>query len=280
MPTPYENIEDDLLDGYPRARYSQTSEGQSYHYRGDYTLLSTNRPATGDIWEDGRFVSGVEFYRIGRSGLAELIVETDLQVGTTTAIATTLESTRYQCTWELNDLPLEQHPAFVPGGASDLFAAAATVSGVPARKHIDDVFGWENEPSTVLRGSFKYTSILATGQPGPEVTLTGGALAFAKFRLLGQQTVPAFLPVWSKIGTYNGTNAPGVGVIGQYTATPSGTGYPEVTTGVGYQWIKIQDDSERVGRRSRWDRSERWRGYVKVWLDIDTLNPASNTLPT
>ena len=264
-----------LLDGYPKQRYSQTSQGNSYRYQGDYATLNANRPATGEVWADTRFVSGVEFYRIGRSDWGEMIVETDVQTGTTTAISTVLESTRYQITWELNDLPLEQHPAFIPGGASDLFAAAATVSGVPARKHIDDVFGWENEPSTVLRGAFKYVSILANGNPGPEVTLTGGALAYAKLRLLGQQTVPAFLPVWSKIGTYNGTDAPGVGTIGQYTATPDGTGYP-----TGYQWVKIQDDAERIGRKTRWDRAERWRGYVKVWLDIDTLNPAGNTLPT
>lgn len=274
MPTPHENLEDLLLDGYPKIRFSQSSEGQSYRYRGDHALLDANKPATGDVWEDGRFVSGVEIYRMGRSDWGELGVETDLQVGTTTTIATTLESTRYQCTWELNDLPLVQHPAFIPGGASDLFAAAPAVTLVPTRKHIDDVFGWENEQSSVLRGSFKYMSLLATGQPGPEVTLTGAALEYAKLSLLGQQTVPAFLPVWSKIGTYNGTDAPGVGVIGQYTATPDGTGYP-----TGYQWIKIQDDAERIGRRSRWERSERWRGYVKVWLDIDTLNPAGNTLP-
>lgn len=265
-----------ILDGYPRQRFSQTAEGQTYRYRGDYTTLSSNKPDTGEVWADSRFVSGVEFYRIGRSDWGEMLVETDLQVGTTTAITTTLESTRYQINWELNDLPLQDHPAFVPGGASDLFTTATAVSGLPARRHIDDVFGWENEPSTVLRGSFKYVSLLANGNPGPEVTLTGGALAYAKLRSIGQQTVPAFLPVWSKIGTYNGTNAPGVSTIGQYAlAGPDGTGFPP-----GYQWVKIADDAERVGRRSRWERSERWRGYVKVWLDIDTLNPAGNTLPT
>jgi hypothetical protein len=65
-----------------------------------------------------------------------------------------------------------------------------------------------------------------------------------------------------------------VGTIGQYSASPDGTGFP-----TGYQWVKIADDADRIGRGLRWERTEAWQGYVKVWFDVDTINPAGNTLP-
>lgn len=273
MPT----LADLLLDGYPQTRKSATSNGATYKYRGDYATITAALPATGDAWVDSRPIIGIEHYQLGRSDWGELIVETEIVTGITTAVSTTLVETRYECTWEPNDIPLEQHPAFLPGGASDLSAAA---SGSPTRSHFADVMGWLNEQDTALYSTFKYKPLDSAGNLGATITLAGAALAFAKLRLMGYQTVPAFLPVWSKIGTYNGTSAPGVGSIGQYTATPDGTGYPEVSTGVGYQWVKIQDDAARVGRKTRWDRAQRWKGYVKVYLDIDTLNPAGNTLPS
>jgi hypothetical protein len=274
MPT---TLPDLLVDGYPQYRSSSTSSGATYKYRGETSVITAGAPATGDIWTDTKPVTGTDVYQLGRSDWSELIVETEVQTGITTAISTTLQETRYQCTWEPNDIPLEQHPAFGPNGGSDLFA---TASGSPTRKHIADVYGWENEQDPHLKSAFQYKPLKSDGSLGATITLAGAAITYAKLRMLGFSTVPAFLPVWSKVGTYNGTSAPGVGSIGQYTATPDGSGYPEVSTGVGYQWIKIQDDAERIGRNTRWDRSERWKGYVKVYLDIDTINPAANTLPT
>lgn len=267
----YTTIAGSLLDGYPTSRKSASSEGGSFKYRGLYVTLAANIPAINEVWADALPVSGREFYRVGRSDLAELIVETDQPSDGGTTVSTTLTSTRYSNNWQPNDVPLEEHPAFVPGGASDLFAAA---SGTPTRTHIADVFGWENEQDPVLKSAYQFKPLDSLGTPGATITLTGGALAFAKLRLLGKSTNPVFLPVWRKIGTYTGTNAPGVGTIGQYTASPDGSGFP-----TGYQWVKIADDAERIGRRLRWERTEAWQGYKKVWLDVDTLNPAGNTLP-
>ena len=262
-----------LLDGYPTERLSQTSRGTTYRYRGDYTTLAANKPDTGETWADTLPVSGHEVYRLGRSDLGELIVETEVSFSAFT-LATTLDSTRYQISWQPTDLPLELHPAFIPGGASDLFA---TASGTPTRKHIADVFGWENEQDPVLKNGYQYKPLNSDGTVATTATtLTGGALAYAKLRQLGFSTFPTYLPIWTKVGTYNGADAPGVGTIGQYAPSgPDGTGFP-----TGYQWIKIADDAERIGRKPRWERTEAWQGYVKLWLDIDTLNPASNTLPS
>lgn len=259
-----------LLDGYPTERLGPNVLGYSRKYRGDYATLATNKPAQGEDW-GGVPVTGVEFYRMGRSDLGELIVETEQTTGDGVTVSSTLESTRYQIRWQPVDVPLFEHPAFIPGGAS---ALSATASGSPSRTHMADVFGWENEQDVVLKSAYKYKRVLSDGSVGAELTLTGGALAYAKLRMLGFETYPAYLPTWSKVGTYSGTATPGVGTIGQYTASPDGSGFP-----TGYQWVKITDDADRIGRRARWERTEAWQGYVKVWLDIDTLNPASNTLP-
>ena len=145
----------------------------------------------------------------------------------------------------------------------------------PVLNQIADVLGWENEQDPRLKAAYQYKPLDSSGNPGTTITLGGAALTFAQLRSLGFSTVPAFLPVWRKIGTWAGTNAPGVGTIGQYSSSPGGTGFP-----TGYQWVKIADDAERIGRRLRWERTEAWQGYKKVWLDVDTINPAGNTLPS
>jgi hypothetical protein len=261
-----------LLDGYPTARLSASSQGETYKYRGDYTTLAANLPTINESWASGLKVSGREFYRMGRSDLAELIVETDQPAPDGATVTSVLDETRYSNNWQPNDIPLEQHPEFIPGGASNLFATAA---GTPTRTHIADVFGWENERDVTLKCAYQYKIIDSAGVPSATATsLTDPALKFAKLRNMGISTVPAFLPIWRKIGSYTGSTAPGVGTIGQYSASPDGTGFP-----TGYQWVKIADDADRIGRGLRWERTEAWQGYVKVWFDVDTINPAGNTLP-
>jgi hypothetical protein len=268
----YAAIAGKLLDGYPKTRLSSSSRGETYKYQGTFSTLSANLPEINDIWAGGLAVSGREFYRVGRSDLGELIVETDQPSYGGSSVSSVLDEVRYSNNWQPNDIPLEQHPAFIPGGANDLFAAA---SGTPTRTHIADVFGWENERDVTLKYAYKYKIIDSNGVPATTATsLTASALAFAKLRNIGVSTIPAFLPCWRKIGSYTGSVAPGVGSIGQYTANPDGTGYP-----TGYQWVKIADDAERIGRGLRWERTEAWQGYKKVWFDVDTINPASNTLP-
>lgn len=266
----YLAISGKLLDGFPKSRFSQTGNGSTYQYRGDSTLLSANLPVAGVTWADGKPVTGVEFYPMGRSDWCEMIVETERSF-TTNSVATVLDSIRYENTWDRIEQPLELHPGFLPGGASDLFA---TASGAPPRKHLADAYGWENEQDPALKSLYQYKKLNSDGSVGSTISLTGGAAAFAKMRSLGFLSAPAFLPCWKRISTYDGSNAPGVGDIGQYTATPTGTGYP-----LGFQWVKEGDDAIRIGNKPKWERTELWRGYVKVWFDIDTLNPAGNTLP-
>lgn len=268
----YTDIAGLLLDGFPTENFSPGTTGRTYKYRGDHDTLETHKALIHEIWADGLPVNGVEFYRVGRSDIGEMIVTTQSSSSSPETVTSTLVETVYQIRWSPVDVPLEQHPAFVAGGASDLYA---TASGSPTRKHIADVFGWENEQDQVLKYAYQYKRLNSDGTVGATISLSGAALAFAKLRVLGFSTYPTYLPTWNKTGIYDGTTTPGVGTIGQYTATPDGSGYP-----TGYQWVKVTDDAQRIGRGTRWDRTEAWQGYVKVWLDIDTLNPAANTLPS
>ena len=86
-----------------------------------------------------------------------------------------------------------------------------------------------------------------------------------------------FLPVWQKISTYRGEDAPGVSSIGQYVAGISVPGLPtDIQT---YDYIKSGDSAERIGTQARWQRTEEWTGFTRVYFDIDSMNPAGYTIP-
>ena len=169
-------------------------------------------------------------------------------------------------------MPLAQHPEFLPGGSSDL----GTSAGTPARTGRADILGWELEEDPDLKSTRQYKPIVGgvvSGTARTVVVGTGGA-AYVKLRQLGFDSFTVFLPVWTKVSVYSGTAAPGTGAAGQYFSAPGGTGYPS-----GYQWIKSGDTAERIGTKAKWQRTEEWTGFTKVYFDTDTLNPAGNTLP-
>lgn len=259
-----------LRPEYPQYTADEQSMGNVYQYRGPTATILANVPAVGTAWADGRAVRSVEYTpSIDNSGYSDLIVSSVYNIAETETLSSELESERYQIRWVPNDQPLVQHPAFLPGGASDL---NVVVGGRTGR---EEIHGWELEENSTLKAARKYRKI-EMGQPvAPDITIgQGGAIAYVKLRQLGFDSFTVFLPVWTKVSVYSGTVAPGTGAAGQYAATPSGSGYPS-----GYQWIKSADTAERIGTKAKWNRTEEWTGFKKVYFDTDSLNPASNTLP-
>jgi hypothetical protein len=228
-------------------------------------------------WADGRAVRDIEFTpSIDNSGYSDLVIDTTFSYETTEVVSPTLESERYQVRWMPHELPLKSHPEFGPGGASDLKATAgAGTDANPTRTGHADVYGWEDETDSLLRGARKYRPII-NGNPSTNVldVVQAGAVAYIKLREIGFTSYTDFFPVWTKVSVYTGTNAPGVGACGQYTASPSGSGYPS-----GYEWIKSGDNAERQGNQPKWTRTEEWTGFTKVYIDSDTINPVGHTLP-
>lgn len=259
-----------LRPEYPQYIADEQSLGSVYQYRGPTATISANLPNVYDAWADGRSVRSVEFTpNIDNSSYSDLIVSTVYNTAATETISSELESERYQIRWVPNDQPLAQHPGFSPGGSYDLSEVFTD-----SRTGYEEVYGWELEEDASLKRQYKYKRIEA-GQPiGPAIDMTPASTQFAKYRLLGFDSFTVFLPVWTKVSVYTGTAAPGTGAAGQYTASPSGSGYPS-----GYQWIKSGDTAERIGTKAKWQRTEEWTGFTKVYFDTDTLNPASNTLP-
>jgi hypothetical protein len=264
---------------YPQYTEDESSIGNVWHYRGPSATLVTNRPAIGDAWADGRSVRSVEYTpSLDNSAASDLIVSTVFSYADSVTIASSLDSERYQIRWVPQDLPLCQHPAFLPGGASDLYAAA---SGTPARTGDADVRGWEDETDNVLKGDRKYKRLVNGVPTGSAITVSiGGAPAYVKLRQLGFESFTVFLPVWTKVSVYSGTEVPGTGEAGQYVAAASVPGGLDAGIKARYpDWIKSADSAERIGTRAKWQRTEEWTGFTKVYFDTDTLNPAGHTLP-
>ncbi len=264
------------LSASPQGVKTDRSNGTIYQYRVPSSVYSTYPVAIQSAWADGRPVQRVSESDVSESGYIDVTVETS-QTWTPVTLSTTTEGDpRYELNWQANDLPLWQHPAFLPGGSSDL---NATASGSPTRTHRADVIGWENESDLVLRSARQYKMRDSNGNAyGSAITLAGAALAYVKLRELGFESYTVHLPVWSKISRYRGSDTPGVGTIGQYVA---GSSVPSLPSDLqtDYQWIKITDNAARNGVTLLWERNEAWQGFKKVYYDVDDLNPAGNSLP-
>lgn len=264
---------------YPQFTEDETNIGNVWHYRGPASTLTTNKPEVGDAWADGRSVRSVEYTpNLDNSAASDLIVSTVFSYADSVTLSSTLDSERYQIRWVPHDLPLFQHPAFLPGGASDLYAAA---SGTPARTGFADIWGWEDETDNILKGNRQYKQLVNGVPTGSPITVAiGGAVAYVKLRQLGFDSFTVFLPVWTKVSIYSGTEAPGTGEAGQYVAAAGVPGGLDSGIATRYpDWIKSADSAERIGNRAKWQRTEEWTGFTKVYFDSDTLNPAGHTLP-
>lgn len=281
---PFAAIASFIRPEYPQYTEDESSVGNVWQYRGPSATIVANIPAVGDAWADGRKVSSVQHTpSLDNSGYDDLIVSTVFNYVDGQTLSTTLTSERYQIRWMPQDLPLQQHPGFVPGGVSDLSdtTGSGSTGTNPLRTGYAEIIGWEEEQDAVLKGSRKYERLIS-GQPtGDVITVTvPGAIAYVKLRQLGYESYTVFLPVWTKVSTYTGTEVPGTGSCGQYVAAASVPGSLDAAIKADFpDWIKTGDSAERIGRTAKWTRTEEWTGYPKVYYDTDTLNPASHTLP-
>lgn len=243
------------------------SVGNAYSYRGPTATISANVPVMYELWADGRAVRSVEFTpSIDNSGYSDLQVSTvvNLDAGTET-ISSALESTRTQIRWMPHELPLLSHPEFSPGGGGLYDLSETHTENTYERSFLTDVMGWEDEANLKLRDANQWSPIV-NGQvvSGTVYQATDAAVLYISLRKQGFTSYTDFAPVWTKVSTYTGTVAPGVGSCGQKDTTPSGA--PS-----GYEWIKSGDNAERNGNQAKWQRTEEWTGFKKVWFDSDSV---------
>jgi len=275
----WDNLGDPLKDS-AEVSADASGAGKTYRYRVLAATAAANLPLVGEDWEDGRAVASATWKQnIDNSGYDEIELSTRASFDSTSQVET---SKKYEAEGEepiqvvfvQHQVPLTQHPAFIPGGTYDLFATAT----YPWQY----VMGWEMEQNPVYKAQRKYRELDSEGYPSGTVTTisNGSALAYIKLRQMGFDTCTVWLPEVTKISRYKGTTPPSTESRGEYIAhaTVEALG-PHVPRG--FQWIKSADDVNPTAGRNpwKWERREVWNGFAKVYFDKDTINPASNTLP-
>jgi hypothetical protein len=264
-----------LQKEYPKFTESEGSIGNTYLYRYPNAGGTLLKPQVGQTWEDGRPITAVDQTpSLDNSGYNELTVSTVYQAsGHGELTETTLESVRYQIRWNPQQLPLIRHPVFQKGASKDLF------TGDDFGSPLQDVAGWEMEQDPSLKYAFKYKKLDSNGvASNTVVTITSAfnVYYYILLRILGFDSYTEFTPVWQKVSIYRGQNAPGVGSIGQYVA---GSDVPELPDNLSsYDYIKSADAAERIGVLARWQRTEEWTGFTRVYFDTDSFNPANYDL--
>lgn len=256
-----------LRPEFPVFKETAQSVGNVYSYRGPTATISANIPSMFATWADGRAVRGIEFTPgIDNSGYSDLVIDTTYSFEATEIVSTTLESERYQVRWMPHELPLLSHPEFSPGGGGLYDLSEKHTDNGYERSFLTDVMGWEDETNLKLREANQWAPII-NGQVSASLVYqaTDAAALYISLRKQGFTSYTDFSPVWTKVSVYTGTNAPGVGACGQ-KGTPSGAGCP-----TGYEWIKSGDNAERIGNQTKWQRTEEWTGFKKVWFDTDTV---------
>ena len=257
---------------FPKYQGTENSQGITWEYR--YPNASLTKPKIGDLWADGLPLTSIsETPSLDNSGYNELTVSTAYTVSGGGPSEPSLEEVRYQLRWNPTQLPLVRHPLFAAGATYDLFTA---ISG---KKPLEDVIGWEYEQNPYNKSERQYQKLDAYGIPSATITAvaSGQAIAFVKLRQLGLDSFTEFSPTWSKISIYRGQTPPGTGSIGQYVA---GSDVPELPSGLDiFDYIKSSDGAERIGTQARWQRTEEWTGFTRVYFDTDSINPAGYTLP-
>lgn len=241
---------------------TESSVGTSYEYHWNNTAVSLTTPVVGELWEDGRLLTSVtRTTRVDNSKLDDMSVSTVFNITGGGPATTTLEQVRYQIRWNPNQLPLLRHPYFADIDDTEL----------------KNIIGWEYEQDPLLKVGFEYKKLDSNGVPSSTTTTipSGGKdFDYLQLRRLGFDSYTEFLPVWQKISTYRGESAPGVGTIGQYVP---GSAVDELPSSLeGFQYIKSADSAERIGQQARWQRTEEWTGFTKVYFDVDSFDPAGN----
>jgi hypothetical protein len=256
-----------LRPEFPVFKETPQSIGNVYSYRGPHATIAANKPAMYQMWADGRAVRNVELTpSIDNSGFSDLVIDTTVTFETAEVVATVLESERYQVRWMPHELPLLSHPEFSPGGGGSMDLSVKHTENGYERPYLTDVMGWEEETNLKLRDANKWSPIV-NGFPSSTVyQATDRAVLYISLRKQGFTSYTHFAPVWTKVSVYNGTAAPGIDACGQKDDPPANSGFP-----VGYEWIKSGDNAERIGNQTKWQRTEEWTGFKKVWFDKDEV---------
>lgn len=280
MPTKYENLAPYLQANPPPVfTNTTTSIGYTYVYRAPTAILLANIPnlngVDAETWDDTRFVTSVSaIEKINGSDFGEMTVSTVYSYsGGGGATSSTPISTSYAIHREGHQLPLIQHPQFQKGGEFDLWRK----DDATGRTGMMDVQGWQQTVSITRRFAAKYIELKDEGTLNTEITITNrAALAYVELALQAGELFTVYFPVWTKTSIYRGDQVPGTSedTAGRATKTPSGTGWPTASpSGKPYEWIKTQDDASRVGNLPRWQRTESWTAYSRVYFDAEKLFP-------
>lgn len=263
----YSAISSLLIPGHPQINDNESTVGNTYVYRGTTSTLTTNKPAVGDAWADGRPVVAVRLFEFNTaSAVSELMVVTASNVTYSGSLGTpTVEQTSYGLRWRPVVKPLEVHADFQTGGS---YALDAT-----ARKCI---LGWRAELDPDLRTKYQFRWINSNGTPGVLVdiaTASPNALEFIKLAEKGVEEWVDYIPVWRKRSIYRGSSAPDAGTIGQAGAVSG-----PIPTAIAnlYHFVKSNDEVERIGTSFRWRRDEEWEGAKVVYVDRDDVFVTGN----
>jgi len=251
-----------LQKEYPKFSQNEGSVGRTYLYRYPNTG-GRSKPAIGDIWADGLPLTSIEETpSLDNSGYNELNVSTVYSVSGGGPATTTVEEVRYQIRWNPTQLPLIRHPYF---------------DGTLSDTELKNIIGWEYEQDPALKIGYQYKKLDSNGIPAAVATIipSGGKdYDYLELRTKGFESYTAFTPTWQKVSIYRGQDAPGVGAIGQYVA---GASVPELPSALEtFEYIKSADSAERIGTQSRWQRTEEWTGFTRVYLDTDSFDPAGH----
>jgi len=279
-----------LRPEFPKFAGSEGSSGYTWEYR--YPNTAGSKPLVGELWADGLPLTSVsETPALDNSAYNELTVSTVYSVTGGGPAATTLEEVRYSIRPSVMQVELAQHPAFLPGGSNDIYGAGTAVGGTAPNIYTETALAWiilwENEPNPVAKARRQVYFRDKNGNAPYDTPITipssagagASATAYIKLRQLNYSTIDVYLPVWQKISIYRGQAVPVTGSWGQYVPAAS---VPSLDSSIEADYpyfIKTGDSAERTGNDARWQRTEEWTGYTAVYFDVDTLNPASLTLP-
>ena len=244
-----------LKEGFPKKTNGRGTDSSIWSYRVPTPLAITVVIPINSAWADGLAVSSFKIEPVAETNdWYDIDVDT-ANTASSEVIATQLEKYNYALSWIEVDQQLELHKEFNTGGAYPLASA-----------EFAQIYGWKDETDHTLKQFYKYVKRDINGDPSSApITVTGNALIFIKLLQRGFDSFPMHLPVWSKESVYRGYAAPAQGNLGLLGAPP-GSGFPS-----GYEWRKSDDSSNQIGHTYRWNRSEKWVGAIKIWIDRDHI---------
>ncbi len=270
----------DRVQETPESPEIDTRGGRRVYNRtflGEYAALQDRQPTEGQRVEDlpGRCVvtSFVLSKLIGGRGRLRVSAE-DMDYAS--SVREREESQpQYEIEWVQLEKPIEQHPRYGTGGASEL--------SDEDRAAVD---AWRNEPNVAARKDRKYRT---TPESDPDATLSENAQNLADKIAKGVDTYLVFYPVVRRTRT---TNIPSTAsdintqILAKnlraklrYVDIPI-TLWVERSSAwkeVDLYYLKTADRCTRTGNRGAWERIEEWTG-AETW-DPDLYHMTTEVAP-